>query len=154
MTEPRLSNLTPLPGKYLFPKDNNAASEYDKLPDAEKFAKGGKWWSMYDLMQEFHSGIMTEQNDSNFFEFEIDFTSPHLRISTITDPNLSQEVNNTMTSGLQNLATKIQGLISKLQLEANASSQKNILDAMNRPSRGGKKKTNAAVLVVNQRWIQ
>jgi hypothetical protein len=117
--EAKLGNLTPLPGYLLYPDSKDKAEAYDKLPsDQAKFDEGGKWWSMYDLMDYFHSGIMPEHSKSNYFEFEIDFTSPHLKVASISDPNMVQELNSTMTTGLQSLASNVQNLISKLQVEA------------------------------------
>lgn len=140
LIEPKLAGLTPVPGKLLYPDDNTKADAYDKLAtDEERIKKGGKWWSMYQLMKHFHSGILPEHSDSNYFEFEIDFTSPHLRVATINDPNMVQEVNSTMMTGLQSLAGKIQGLIGKLQVEASTNALKISQDAMNRPRTGGKK---------------
>jgi len=142
-TEPKLSNLTPLPGKLLYPKDSDKAKAYDALPsDADRFAQGGKWWSMYDIMKHFHSGMLPEHSDANYFEFEIDFTSPHLKVVAITDPNILQEVNSTMTIGLQNLATKVQGLISQLQVEASQKAMEITQAALNKPRGGGKNKKN------------
>jgi hypothetical protein len=142
MTEAKLANLTPLPGKLLFPEDSDMAKAYDALPsDAERFAQGGKWWSMYDIMKHFHSGILPEHGDSNYFEFEIDFTSPHLKVVAITDPNLLQEVNSTMTLGLQSLASKVQGLIGQLQVEASQKAMEITQAALNKP-RGGARKKN------------
>jgi len=141
MTEPKISNLTPLPGNLLYPDDTKLAEEYDKLPENVRLnERDGKHWSMYQLMKFFHSGILPEHSDANYFEFEIDFTSPHLRISTIDDPNMVQEVHSTMTIGLQSLASKIQGLIGKLQVEASTKALEISQNAMNRPIRGGKNK--------------
>ena len=120
--EAKLANLTPLPGDYLYPKDKAKAEAYDKLPsDEAKFKEGGKWWSMYDLMKYFHSGLLPEHSDANYFNFEIDFTSPHMKVAAVTDPNMVQELNSTMTTGLQTLASNVQNLISQLQVEANSA---------------------------------
>jgi len=141
MTEPKISNLTPLPGYLLYPDDTKLAEEYDKLPENVRLnERDGKHWSMYQLMDYFHSGLIPEHSKTNYFEFEIDFTSPHLRISSVDDPNMVQELHSTMTTGLQSLATKIQGLISKLQVEGSTNALKLTQDAMNRPVRGGKGK--------------
>lgn len=141
MTEPKISNLTPLPGNLLYPDDSKLAEEYDKLPENVRLnERDGKHWSMYQLMKYFHAGILPEHSDANYFEFEIDFTSPHLRISSIDDPNLVQEVHSTMTTGLQSLASKIQGLIGKLQVESSTNALKISQEAMNRPTRGGNRK--------------
>jgi len=142
----KLPNLTPLPGYLLYPTDDTKAKAYDNLKsDDERFKEGGKWWSMYDIMKEFHSGILPEHSDANYLEFEIDFTSPHLKVATITDPNMVQELNSTMTIGLQSLSSKIQSLISKLQLEANVqamrASTSGVLSRQQQlPGGGGKRK--------------
>lgn len=139
-SDAKLANLTPLPGKLLYPDDKEKASAYDNLPtDEAKFKEGGKWWSMYDLMKEFHNGILPEHSDANYFEFEIDFTSPHLKVAAVTDPNMLQEVNSTMTNGLQSLSSNIQNLISKLQMEANTALVSQTTSALARPQRGGSK---------------
>ncbi len=141
MTEPKISNLTPLPGYLLYPDNPTMADEYDKLPENVRLnERDGKHWSMYQLMKYFHSGMLPEHSDSNYFEFEIDFTSPHLRISSIDDPNMVQEVHSTMTIGLQSLASKIQGLIGKLQVESSTNALKISQDALNSGRRGGKNK--------------
>ena len=141
MTEPKLSNLTPLPGNLLYPDNSSMADEYDKLPENVRLnERDGKHWSMYQLMKHFHSGLLPEHSETNYFEFEIDFTSPHLRISSIDDPNMVQEVHSTMTNGLQSLASKIQGLIGKLQVEASTNALKISQDALNRPRGGGWRK--------------
>ena len=145
MTEPKITNLTPLPGNLLYPDNSTMADEYDKLPENVRLnERDGKHWSMYQLMKYFHSGILPEHSDSNYFEFEIDFTSPHLRIATIDDPNMVQEVHSTMTIGLQSLASKIQGLIGKLQVESSTNALQISQNALNRP-RGGKKKQRGGV---------
>lgn len=139
--EAKLANLTPLPGNYLYPKDNAKAEAYDKLPsDEAKFKEGGKWWSMYDLMKYFHSGLLPEHSDANYFNFEIDFTSPHMKVAAVTDPNMVQELNSTMTTGLQTLASNVQNLISQLQVEANNATVGLTTSALTRPRIGGKGK--------------
>ena len=138
MNQAKLANLTPLPGELLYATNTDMAKAYNAKPDEEKFKEGGKWWSMYDLMKEFHSGILPEHGASNYLEFEIDFTSPHLKVASITDPNMVQEVNSTMTIGLQSLSSKIQALLAKLQMEANiAATTASTLGAL-RPRTGGK----------------
>ncbi len=140
MTEPKISNLTPLPGNLLYPDDTKMAEEYDKLPENVRLnERDGKHWSMYQLMKFFHSGILPEHSDANYFEFEIDFTSPHLRISSIDDPNMVQELHSTMTTGLQSLASKIQGLIGKLQVESSTKALEISQNAINSRRVGGKK---------------
>ena len=141
--EAKLANLTPLPGNYLYPKDNAKAEAYDKLPsDEAKFKEGGKWWSMYDLMKYFHSGLLPEHSDANYFNFEIDFTSPHMKVAAVTDPNMVQELNSTMTTGLQTLASNVQNLISQLQVEANSAMVGLTTSALARPRGGSKGKKN------------
>ena len=139
--EAKLGNLTPLPGYLLYPDSKDKAEAYDKLPsDQARFDEGGKWWSMYDLMDYFHSGIMPEHSKTNYFEFEIDFTSPHLKVSSITDPNMVQELNSTMTNGLQSLASNVQNLISKLQVEASNKTLDISTGALLTNRRGGAKR--------------
>ena len=142
MIEPKLSNLTPLPGKLRYPNDSDKAKAYDALPtDQDRLNDDGKWWSMYQIMKHFHSGIVPEHNDSNYFDFEIDFTSSHLRVAGIDDPNMVSEVNSTMTNGLQSLSSKIQSLLAQIQVEAaNKAMAASTAGILARPTGGRNKK--------------
>jgi len=119
----RLGPLVPLPSDYLYPDNDELSSkkreEYEKLPDdSARVAKGGKWWSMFDLMKYYHSGILPEHSDTNFINFEIDFTAPELTRANFTDPNLKNEIVNSMTPGLQALSGKLTRLISDMKVSA------------------------------------
>jgi hypothetical protein len=118
----RLGPLTPLPGEYLYPDSDDASKKrletYNALSDADKLNRGGKWWSMFDLMKYFHSGILPEHGDTNFINFEIDFTSPELKRAESTDPTLKQEVMSSMTPGLQELSSKLLKQIADMKVAA------------------------------------
>jgi hypothetical protein len=145
MTDSRLGPLTPLPSDYLYPGKDDASEklrkEYDALPDdTARLNKGGKWWNMYDLMKYFHSGIMPELSDVNYINYEIDFTAPELKRAASADPALANEVNSSMTPGLQALSSKIQTLISQQQLAASKAALETTTSAITRPRSGGKRK--------------
>jgi len=113
-----LTNLTPLPAEYLYPGTDDASKKsreaYEK---SDKLNNGGKWWSMYDLMRYFHSGFLPEEGDSNFIKFELDLTKPELKLASLLDPKLQQEIDAKINPLVQDFSSKIQDLISKMREE-------------------------------------
>jgi len=118
-----LGPLTPLPADYLYPASNDSLypdnkkfrESYANLKtDPEKLNAGGKWWSMFELMKYWHSGILPEMADSNFINFAIDFTAPALSRNS----KLKADVDTALLSGIQNLSTNINRLVSEGKLKA------------------------------------
>jgi hypothetical protein len=140
----KLGPLTPLPGEYIYPNSDDKSKEnlakYNAMSDDDKLANGGKWWSMFDLMKFFHSGFLPEHSDTNFINFEIDFTSPELKRAEVTDPTLKQEVYSSMTPGLQELSSKLLRLIAEMKVAATTNVAAAQSQGLGIGRRGGSKK--------------
>ena len=123
----------------LIPRDILSAEEqkyYDTLKDKPvELEKRFKWWSMHDLMEYYHSGLMTKENKSNMFSYKIDLTGPELEINSARNPQLISNLNTAMGN-----LTKVTGEISKAfvdqQSTAATSLQQSTLSAVMK--KGGK----------------
>jgi len=115
------TELTPLPGDYLYPgkdeESKKAREVYDALKDVEKIKNGGKWWSMYDLMKFFHSGFIPEEGDNNYITFKLDLTSPTLKWNSVINPSLLQRINTPTNTLTQKLSTDVNNLIAAMKVQ-------------------------------------
>ena len=59
-----------------------------KEKNPEEFTQRYKWWSMYDIMKFYGSGLIPKVNAANFFPFKIDLTSPELSQNKFRDADL------------------------------------------------------------------
>jgi hypothetical protein len=59
-----------------------------KEKNPEEFNQRYKWWSMYDIMKFYGSGLIPKVNAANFFPFKIDLTSPELSQNKFRDADL------------------------------------------------------------------
>jgi len=59
-----------------------------KENNPEEHKQRYKWWSMYDIMKFYGSGLIPKVNAANFFPFKIDLTAPELLQNKYRDPDL------------------------------------------------------------------
>ena len=59
-----------------------------KETSTEEHKQRYKWWSMYDIMKFYGSGLIPKVNAANFFPFKIDLTAPELLQNKYRDPDL------------------------------------------------------------------
>lgn len=124
----------------LIPRDILSAEEqkyYDTLKDKPvELEKRFKWWSMHDLMEYYHSGLMTKENKSNMFSYKIDLTGPELEINSARNPQLISNLNTAMGN-----LSKVTGEISKAFVDQQSTSAKSLQDSTLSAAmkRGGKK---------------
>jgi hypothetical protein len=124
-----LGPLIPIPKKLI--KDPARIAEYESLEkDPVALLAKFKWWSLHDLMTEFHDGLMPKENNANYLKFEIDLSADELKRSTITDPSLKSNVDRAMTPGLQNIATATQALITDIKVQGANQMAQNVTGAL------------------------
>jgi hypothetical protein len=125
-----------LPGKSVCTKGDTAAiAKYEAMTDDQKKQFGGMWWSIHDMIEVFGGGLFKEENDENYFNFVVDFSSPELAESRIVEPLLASGVDRTMNTYLTTLSTAIGAEFQKQQLASSAALSNAVTNvaAANRP---------------------
>ena len=111
-----------LPAKSVCTKGDTAAiAKYEAMTDDQKKQFGGMWWSIHDMIEVFGGGIFKEENDENYFNFVVDFSSPEMAESRIVEPLLASGVDRTMNTYLTALSTAIGAEFQKQQLASSAA---------------------------------
>lgn len=110
-----------LPAKRFCKKGDDAAiTKYEAMSDIEKQNFGGHWWSMHDIIQEL-GGMISEENDANYFGVVIDLSSPEMAKSRLVDPTMVSLLDNQMKSNLNELSNKIRSEFQNQQLASAAA---------------------------------
>ena len=126
-----LGALIPLPKKYL--KDPVRIKEYEALEkDPATLLAKFKWWSLHDLMTEYHDGLMPKENNANFLKFSIDLSADELKRAKITDPNRLNQIQTLMTPGLKAIETATDQMIMQKQIDATQQLQSSTMNALAR----------------------
>ena len=141
MSAGALGPLIPLPKKYI--KDPDRIKEYESLEnDPVALLDKFKWWSLHDLMSEYHDGLLPKENNANFLKFSVDFSAEELDRSNTTDPTIKTNIDRALLPGLQKITTGIESEINQIKInDANRMSQ-NVTGALTRtapPAFGGKR---------------
>ena len=136
-----LGPLIPLPKKYI--KNPERIKEYESLEnDPVALLAKFKWWSLHDLMSEYHDGLLPKENNANFLKFSVDFSADELLRSNTTDPTIKTNIDRALLPGLQKITSQIQSEMNQIKIDdANRMSQ-NVTGALTRtapPAFGGKK---------------
>ena len=135
---PSLSFGTP----FLIPREILSEPEqkmFDEIKEknTEEHAQRYKWWSMYDIMKFYGSGLIPKANAANFFPFKIDLTAPGLLQNKYRDADLVNGFNVAMNK-LTNVSAAITDYYNKAQSKWTTETQKATLSAAT--SHGGSKK--------------
>jgi hypothetical protein len=126
-----LQTLIPLPKKYI--KDPVRIKEYEALEkDPAALLAKFKWWSLHDLMLEYHDGLVPKENNANFLKFAIDLSSEELNRAKITDPNRLNQIQTLMTPGLKSIETATDQMIMQKQIDASQQLQSTTMNALAR----------------------
>ena len=133
---PSLSFGTP----FLIPREILSEPEqkmFDEIKEKnpEEHAQRYKWWSMYDIMKFYGSGLIPKANAANFFPFKIDLTAPGLLQNKYRDADLVNGFNVAMNK-LTNVSAAITDYYNKAQSKWTTETQKATLSAAT--SHGGK----------------
>ena len=114
----------PWPVRYLPAKNvcsnKNDIPKYEAMSDEDKKKYGGLWWSMHDIIDVF-GGFVKEENDANYFNFVVDFSSPEMTEAKIVEPALVNLIDTQMTTNLTELSNKIQNDFQNQQLASSAA---------------------------------
>ena len=125
-----------LPAKSVCNKgDEVSMKKYDAMTDDQKKQFGGLWWSIHDMIEVFGGGLFKEENDENYFNFVVDFSSPELAEARVVEPLLVNNVDRTMNTYLTALSTAIGVEFQKQQLASSAALSNAVTNvaAANRP---------------------
>ena len=127
---------------FLIPRDILSDPEqkiYDEIKEKnpEELKHRYKWWSMYDIMKFYGSGLIPKANAANFFPFKIDLTAPGLLQNKYRDADLVNGFEVAMTK-----LNEVSNSIADYYNQANANWSKQTTEvALSRPAtRGGKYK--------------
>jgi len=124
-----LQALIPLPKKYL--KDPVRIKEYEALEkDPAALLAKFKWWSLHDLMLEYHDGLIPKENNANYLKFSIDLSSEELKRSKITNPNMVNQIQTLMMPGLKSIETKTDQQVMERQLQTSQQLQSSTMNAL------------------------
>ena len=136
-----LGPLIPIPKECL--KDQPALlAEYESLEkDPVALLAKFKWWSLHDLMTIYHDGLMPKENNANYLNFSVDFSSDELERAKLTDPTLGVNIDRALTPGLQKITTAVQQEMMNIQKsDANTLNRNALSRGMMPPAYGGKSK--------------
>ena len=136
-----LGPLIPIPKECL--KDQPALlAEYESLEkDPAALLAKFKWWSLHDLMTIYHDGLMPKENNANYLNFSVDFSSDELERAKLTDPTLGVNIDRALTPGLQKITTAVQQEMMNIQKsDANTLNQNALSRGMMPRAYGGKSK--------------
>jgi hypothetical protein len=125
-----------LPAKSVCNKGDDAGmKKYEAMTDEQKKQFGGLWWSIHDMIEVFGGGLFKEENDENYFNFVVDFSSPEIAEARIVEPLLVNSVDRTMNTYLTVLSTAIGAEFQKQQLASSAALSNAVTSvaAANRP---------------------
>jgi len=109
-----------------------------KEKNPEEFKQRYKWWSMYDIMKFYGSGLIPKVNAANFFPFKIDLTSPELSQNKYRDADLVHGFDTAMMN-LNDVTAAITDYYNNAKAEWTKESAETTLRAAT--SHGGKKST-------------
>ena len=142
-----LGTLIPVPPKLLYPEVNDSKDPQNKA-NRESYAnlspedkldpeKGkGKWWSMHDLMTEFHSSFLPVENDATYLSYKVDFSAPELKVAAVRDPQLRTALDQQMLPGLTKKQNEIQERFNQQQQQNAQQIQQSVMGAALRTSQG------------------
>jgi len=127
---------------FLIPRDILSEPEqklYDEIKEKnpEELKERYKWWSMYEIMKFYGSGLIPKVNAANFFPFKIDLTAPELLQNKYRDVDLVNGFDMAM-SKLNDLSAAISDYYNQSQAKWTKETAEVTLSAATK-SRGGKK---------------
>ena len=128
---------------FLIPREVLSEPEqqmFDEIKEKnpEEFNQRYKWWSMYDIMKFYGSGLIPKVNAANFFPFKIDLTSPELAQNKYRDSDLVNGFDTAMMN-LNNVTAAITDYYNNAKAAWTKESAETTLRAAT--SHGGKKTT-------------
>ena len=128
----------------------NDIPKYEAMTDDQKKVFGGLWWSMHDIIEEF-GGFVKQENDANYFNYIVDFSSKEMVEAKLVDPDMVNTINTLMTNNFNNLSNQIQTAMDTKDIQAAtnlANTAANV--AANRPQFGVNNNNNMPMPALNQ----
>ncbi len=121
---------------FLIPREILSEPEqkmFDEIKEKnpEEHAQRYKWWSMYDIMKFYGSGLIPKANAANFFPFKIDLTAPGLLQNKYRDADLVNGFSVAMNK-LNDVNAAITDYYNKAKAEWTTETQKSYIISSNK----------------------